>query len=936
MGIIGYELITESTPFHEDNIHETYSQILGHCDDNGELEKLTYPDGIEISKDFRNLIDGLIIRQSKRFTYKQIIKHPFFRSIDWTNLRNQLPPIIPTISGDEDTSNFEDIEKKGRRSTYTKTIDTSTFSKGGNDFSGHNLPFIGYSFVHPDSTSSAFDKTNNDDLKITTKKTSDKNSSAIKNLKLDLLTAQRKSAQTESLEKMLLEANNELTNMKHDLKEKTGLLAAGKTEIKTLKSSLKISDEMRIKSDSEIADILKSTYQKWEKSKKSSEKNYEKLISEKKIEISCLTENLRTRENELHSKLNEVVHLQERVENYNELLKTTKTQNIVDKAEFEKNKKELITSYESKLIELKSKLQKEKEIQLKLLNDIRNLRSELNDSINLNKNLCESKLSSEKTVEDIKQRMIRQIEENSQLHESQLISAKQIEELENRLHDLEKDKSDAAASRRSSAEYASAQGSLENISILSSVVEHQLRNDLMTAKENEIAQRHRADRLEEAVNRLEQLIATIQNPIAIDHVLEKKNEKLEDQLVTVREQAIVERQASRTAHLSLYKLEKQIDDFNLEKKLTANRFEKIDKECSQLRSEKEDIERKFLDQSIQIERKKQQIDDLLTQIIDLKMNVKQEHKMWEKAEHDRMRDKSEIIEHVSRANRLEENLQERNRTVGSLVKEKDSLILENNRLNVERSKLEQQLCTVTDKSSEIEAELTILNRNYIMLKHACTLMEDQLNELSAMYENEVKQNEKHCEKHDDLWSKIRARDIDITNLRQELNTVKLQKTEIDNHYEQTEMELSNLKSQLSNEVKQKNDLETQVLNKATDLFNAQESVEVMLDETKGLQRINEKNHRELNILKEENSKILTDLFQIKEVVNNLSCENVAYLQQIDEKKEELEALKKSLSEQKNYYEQRDIKSEATKAQYEKLISFLQEQVTYFLFTIFTY
>jgi hypothetical protein len=67
-------------------------------------------------------------------------------------------------------------------------------------------------------------------------------------------------------------------------------LATAKTEIKMLKSSLKVEEEMRFKNDSSVAEVLSQTHQKWEKAKKMSDVDYEKQFNERKSEISNLNE----------------------------------------------------------------------------------------------------------------------------------------------------------------------------------------------------------------------------------------------------------------------------------------------------------------------------------------------------------------------------------------------------------------------------------------------------------------------------------------------------------------------------------------------------------------------------------------------------------------------------------------------------------------------
>lgn len=956
MGVIGYEFITEVTPFHDVNVHETYSNIISHADARN-VPNLKYPEGLEVTRSFRTLIDGLVTKRSKRLNYDQIVVHPYFKDVDWDNLRHQVPPIIPTLSGKDDTSNFEDIEKKGRRSTFTKSSKSNAGFSKGNDFSGQNLPFIGYSFVHEESADSSLDASSllssgakptfaDHQLatRLTTKVTElqrkiDTQVSDIQDLQHQLLVAQRKSAQTESLEKILLEAKNELTNMKDKLKAKTVELAACKTDNKTLKSSLKIEEEMRLKSDANVSVVLNSTYQKWEKAKKLSEQNYEKQIAEKKTEIAGLAQNLVARENELGAKVEECSHLQERVHKYKELLKSSKDQHQLDKHEFDANKRQLIDMYEMKIKEFKTRLAQEKEAKQSTSEELRTIRRELNENVCSKNSIEQSRLTADKNLEEIKGRINVQIEENKQIREEKADVDRKLVELQKRFDETVKELSKMQnqaqlheqqlaqqTSRRSSGGaselFRSAQGSLESIS---TGVEEQLRSDLVTAKQNECLQRQRAERLEGAVSRLEEAIQKLQ-PQKQDIRLERQNEKLEDQLASVREQAIVERQASRTAHLSLYKLEKQIEDLNLEKKVSARRLELAEEKFNKIRVDKEELERQLRDQQSLVKSKESRVDELLLQIKDLKIDLKKEHAMWEKSEHERMKDKSEIIEHVSKLHQMEERMNEQRRKVSMLESRNDSLIIENKRILKERSEEHNDLCFAEDHVQQLESELDHVKRNYEMLKGACTLMETQLNELEAMHEAESRQNQVHCKKNDQLWSTIRTKDETISVLRQHLDEQTSLKISAESRCIQLSTEIHDLTESQSSQHLQLIEQQEQLLNKTTALFESQESVELLTAELNNLERIKDNCARELHILKEENSQVLTELFVTKEELNRVSMERKECRVELEKIRTEMKQLKGTLSEQETYNLHRAIKAEATQKQLEKLISYLQQRV----------
>lgn len=949
MGIIGYEFITETTPFHDDNVHETYSKIMAHTEDAAATTlKLSYPLGIVVSKEYRHLLDNLVCEPEKRLRYEQIVRHPYFKDTDWLNLRQRVPPIIPTLSGEDDTSNFEDVDKKARRSTFTKTQARGFTNR--NEFSGQNLPFIGYSYVHAtaapvsDCTSSSNGRSTESLVDHSHEKldemqrTIDEHVADIKALQRNLLDAQRRNIQTESLEKILLEAKSELDAMKDRLKEKTVELAACRTDIKTLRSSLKIEEEMRLKSDENISQVLNQTYQKWEKAKKLAEQNYEKQIAEKKTEITSLTQTLLVRENELTAKVDECHHLQERVENYKEMLRSAKEQNGADKAEFEANKKQLIDAYETKTAELRARLKQEKETRHQHAEELLKQRQDADANAQSVRNLAAEKLTAQRNVDDMKTRWTRQIDENKELRQNaanderkyhELIqkhdeSAREIDRLQKELV------AQTVTSRRSSIcnseVFRSAVGSMENLQTASSTFEEQLRNDLLAAKENENVQRERADRLETVVTRLEEAIGRFTAKPAVDDLLERQNEKLEDKLTAIREQAIVDRQASKAAHLSLWKLEKHVDDLNAEQKRSQRRLELADEKFRCLRDEKDQLERTHLDNLNGIQLREDRIESLQTELRQLRNDLKKEHAMWESAELERIKEKSEIVEHVSEIHRLESRVDEQRRKLNTIERRNDELVMDNKRLTQAKADAVAVMNQARDTMADLTDQLHGVQQNYAMLKEACTIMEDQLTELEQMYKKEMQHNRDACEKNDHLWSSVREKDETIHGLRHELNAMCSLKIDAETKCAQLQSDLQQITENCDEMQRQAIDQQQRLIDKTSALYAVQEKVEVQASDIANLQRINENFERELTILKEENARILTDLFLAKEDANTLTMELRDSRKEVVELKRDIDQLNSTMAEQKTYFVQRDIKSEATVQQYKKLISYLQQRV----------
>uniref|UniRef100_A0A8C3TAD2 Rho-associated protein kinase n=1 Tax=Chelydra serpentina TaxID=8475 RepID=A0A8C3TAD2_CHESE len=136
VGVFLFEMLVGDTPFYADSLVGTYSKIMDH------KNSLSFPDDVEISKHAKNLIcDFLTDREVRlgRNGVEEIKQHPFFKSDQWNwdNIRETAAPVVPELSSDIDSSNFDDVEDdKG-------DVETFPIPKA---FVGNQLPFIGFTY----------------------------------------------------------------------------------------------------------------------------------------------------------------------------------------------------------------------------------------------------------------------------------------------------------------------------------------------------------------------------------------------------------------------------------------------------------------------------------------------------------------------------------------------------------------------------------------------------------------------------------------------------------------------------------------------------------------------------------------------------------------------------------------------------------------------
>uniref|UniRef100_A0A669AV91 Rho-associated protein kinase 1 n=1 Tax=Oreochromis niloticus TaxID=8128 RepID=A0A669AV91_ORENI len=132
VGVFLYEMLVGDTPFYADSLVGTYSKIMNH------KNALTFPDDSDISNDAKNLICAFLTDREVRLGRNgvdEIKRHPFFKNDQWTweNIRETAAPVVPELSSDTDTSNFDDIEEdRGEEETFP-------IPKA---FVGNQLPFL--------------------------------------------------------------------------------------------------------------------------------------------------------------------------------------------------------------------------------------------------------------------------------------------------------------------------------------------------------------------------------------------------------------------------------------------------------------------------------------------------------------------------------------------------------------------------------------------------------------------------------------------------------------------------------------------------------------------------------------------------------------------------------------------------------------------------
>ena len=109
-------------------------------------EMFEFPDDVEVSAEAKDLMRKLICPAEVRMGkagLEDFRRHPFFEGVPWDRIRETAAPYVPEVSSPEDTSNF-DVEG----SDFTPCDTRPPLTGGSAAFTGHHLPFIGFTYTH--------------------------------------------------------------------------------------------------------------------------------------------------------------------------------------------------------------------------------------------------------------------------------------------------------------------------------------------------------------------------------------------------------------------------------------------------------------------------------------------------------------------------------------------------------------------------------------------------------------------------------------------------------------------------------------------------------------------------------------------------------------------------------------------------------------------
>ena len=107
VGVIFFEMLVGYAPFCSEETKDVCYKVINW------KKFLKIPDDIVLSREAEDLIAKMINNSNERLGkngVEEIKAHPFFKNINWNNIRNTKAPFIPELQNDYDTKYFESFE----------------------------------------------------------------------------------------------------------------------------------------------------------------------------------------------------------------------------------------------------------------------------------------------------------------------------------------------------------------------------------------------------------------------------------------------------------------------------------------------------------------------------------------------------------------------------------------------------------------------------------------------------------------------------------------------------------------------------------------------------------------------------------------------------------------------------------------------------------
>uniref|UniRef100_A0A8C2X4C7 Citron Rho-interacting kinase n=1 Tax=Cyclopterus lumpus TaxID=8103 RepID=A0A8C2X4C7_CYCLU len=949
LGVMAYEMIYARSPFTGDTSTKTVHNILNfQC-------FLKFPEEPRASKPFVDLLQSLLCGAGERLGFQGLRCHPFFSSVDWNHIRHVLPPFVPALHAEDDTSNFEEPEQAAPRPA--SAAQRGALPAG---FQGQDLPFLGWFFSRALTTLA---KTESVSAGLNSPA---KTNSMEKKLHLKSRDLQETQDKCHKMEQEISRFQRKMTDLESVLQQKDVELKASETQRTILEqdlatyitecSSLKRSlEEARVevsREDDKALQLLHDIREQSDKLQEIKEQEYHAQLEEMQVTVRQLEEDLsaaRRRsdlyESELRDSRQTSEELKRKAVEYQQRI-----QKVLHCALFLQTNSE----QQVKIQELQDKLSKAVKASTEateLLQNVRQAKERLERDL--------ERLRGKSDSSDTLKRRLRETEEGRKTLENQVKRLEMVERRENKLKDDIQTKSQQI------------QQMAEKI-LVRSVLEEQMKEDLADKESLEArkAQQEEESRenyksiseqkatinaMDSKMKNLEQRISELSeaNKLAANSsIYTQKNMKAQEEMISeLRQQKFyLESQAGKLEAQNA-KLEEHLEKMSQQEQTKRNRLLELESRLREMgiehEEEKMEIKRQVSELTLSLQERESQISSLQAARLALESQLQQAKTELEETTAEAEEEIDALRNHRDEIQRKFDALRDSCSVITDLEEQLTQLSQENAELNRQNFYLSKQLDEASDEredqlqlSQEVdrlrrevadrEMHLNNQKQNIETLKTTCSMLEEQVVELESL-NDELLEKERQWEAWrgalEDEKSQAERRTRDLQRLLDNEKQNRLRADQRSTESRQA-VELA-VKEHKAEIVALQQALKEQRLKaeSLSDTLNDLEKKHAMLEmNARSLQQKLETERELKQRLMEEQGKLQQQMDLQKSHIFRLTQGLQDALDQTDMLKTERTDLEYQLENIQAVYSHEKVKMEGTISQQTKLIDFLQAKM----------
>ncbi|XP_062271555.1 citron Rho-interacting kinase [Scomber scombrus] len=789
LGVIAYEMIYARSPFSDGTSTRTIHNILNF------QHFLKFLEEPRASKQFVDLVQSLLCGAKERLGYQGLRCHSFFSCVDWNNLRQVLPPFVPALHAEDDTSNFEEPEKAAPRPA--SAAQRGALPAG---FQGQDLPFLGWFFsralttlAKTESVSAGLNspaKTNSMEKKLHIKsKELQETQDKCHKMEQEISRFQRKMI---DLESVLHQKDVELkaSETQRNILEQD--LATYITECSSLKRSL---EEARVevsREDDKAMQLLHDIREQSNKLQEIKEQEYHAQLEEMQVTIRQLEEDLsaaRRRsdlyEAELRDSRQTSEDLKRKAVEYQQRIQKAKEQGRADVEELLSKLEKTNSEQQVKIQELQDKLSKAvkasteatellqnvRQAKERLERDLERLRGKTDSSDTLKRRLRETE-EGRKTLENQVKRLEMVERRENKLKDDIQTKSQQIQQMAEKILELEDNLRDAQSTAQRMETQLVQKEILYEDKI--KVLEAQMKVDLA---DKESLEARRAQQEEESrenskliseqkatinamdskMKNLEQRIGELSeaNKLATNSsIYTQKNMKAQEEMISeLRQQKFyLESQAGKLEAQNA-KLEEHLEKMSQQEQTKRTRLLELESRLREMglehEEEKLEIKRQVSELTLSLQERESQISSLQAARLALESQLQQAKTELEETTAEAEEEITALRNHRDEIQRKFDALRDSCSVITDLEEQLTQLSQENAELNRQNFYLSKQLDEASDEredqlqlSQEVdrlrrevadrEMHLNNQKQNIETLKTTCSMLEEQVVELESL------------------------------------------------------------------------------------------------------------------------------------------------------------------------------------------------------------